>query len=249
VPSSSTPTRTIAAVTSGKRLLLTAIVASLVATAALAIGILLFGEFRDTEARILGTTAFLSLFSLLALPAGVLFDQGRLLPLAWATAALAVLGFAVAMSAVWNDDSDTSWKLTGAVGACALAATQTAGLASRLRPSDPPAVRRLFAAATALVVVSATMVNAAIWKEIDDETYYRFLAAIAVANVLLVVLQPVLRRGRAEPATYRLRLTLADGSTAEEEVSARDFAEAAAKAIGRAERDGTRVQALERVRS
>ena len=37
--------------------------------------VLLFGEFDSTAGKILSTTALLALFSLVALPAGVLIDQ------------------------------------------------------------------------------------------------------------------------------------------------------------------------------
>ena len=63
---------------STRRLLLSAVAAVLTLTALLAIGILLFGRFGETEGRILGTTIFLALFGLLSLPAAILLDQKRL---------------------------------------------------------------------------------------------------------------------------------------------------------------------------
>lgn len=222
------------ALSSGKRLLLLALVASLCATAALAILILLFGDFGETEGRILATTAAISFFSLLSLPAAILLDQQRLLPLAWATLALAATAFVVAMTLVWGElESERRAKLLLTIAAYAIAATQTSGSASRTHPDDSPSVRALFLAAAVLVLVLATMATAAAWAEIDSETYYRLLAALAVANVLLVVLQPVLRRTTAadgQPA-HRLRLVLADARERELELEARDFADAAAIAI------------------
>lgn len=232
---------------SRQRLLVGAIVASLVVTAAVAIGILLFGEFDETEGRILATTAFISIASLLSLPGGVLLDQQRLPALAWTTIGLAVAGFCLATAGLWADD-ETLGKLAGSVAAAAVAATQTAALAVRRRETDPRAVDRLFAAATGAVVAVAGLVVGAIWAQPDSEAYVRALAALAVANVLLVVLQPVLRRGGGGPAE-RVRLTFEDGTTAELEVAAADFADAAARAIRRAGRDGKRVQAVERLRS
>jgi hypothetical protein len=88
----------------GKRALLRAIVASLTATALLAIGILLFGHFGQTEGRILMTTMPLAGYGLLALPAGFLFDQERLAGLAWTVLALASAGFAVLAALIWSGD-------------------------------------------------------------------------------------------------------------------------------------------------
>lgn len=89
---------------SGRRVLLVAIPVPLTATALLAIGILLFGGFGETEGRILTTTALLAGYGLLALPAGFLLDQGRIAALAADVLALAVTGFAVAVAAVWTGD-------------------------------------------------------------------------------------------------------------------------------------------------
>ena len=55
-----------------RRLLLTAVAVSITATALLAIGVLLFGSFGETEGRILGSTMILAGYALLALPAGFL---------------------------------------------------------------------------------------------------------------------------------------------------------------------------------
>ena len=55
----------------------------------------------------------------------------------------------------------------------------------------------------------ATLVAVAALAEIDSGGHYRRLGAIAVANVLLVALQPVLRRMAARPrAEYRFACVL-----------------------------------------
>jgi len=60
-----------------KRTFLQILIASLVATAALAIGFLLLAEFNDRAWKVIRTTALLSGFSLLGLPGAALLDQGR----------------------------------------------------------------------------------------------------------------------------------------------------------------------------
>jgi hypothetical protein len=236
-------------VRSGKRLVLLAVVASLCATAAVAIGTLLFGDFGETEGKILLTTAAISFYSLLALPGGILLDQRRLRALAAAAIALAVASFVLAMTLLWSElDSDGGGKLLLTLTAFAVAATQIAASASRTRAGDAAPVRRLFFGASALVLVVASMVAVLIWAEVDSETYVRVLGALVVANVLLVVLQPVLRRVAAPSRrpSHRLLVLLADGEERELEVEARDFAEAVAQAVRQTERDGGRVERIER---
>ena len=91
------------------------------------------------------------------------------------------------------------------------------------------------------------MIVAAIWEEINDQAYYRFLGAVAVGNVLLVLLQPVLRRLRGAPApsrqerplgdTFRLVFTLKG-------IPARRAVDEAVKAL---ERGGAHVENVERL--
>lgn len=233
----------------GKRALLRAIVASLTATAVLAIGILLFGHFGQTEGRILMTTMLLAGFGLLALPAGFLFDQGRLAGLAWTVVALASVGFAVSVGLIWSGDDppEELAKTAATIAAFAAAATQIAALAARRGERDPESVRRLFVTSTALVLGLALMATVAAWAEIDAAVFYRALAAGAVLDVLLVALQPILAVARREPTAHSLRILVEGGDEVETTVEAPDFASAAAKAIKTLERDGTRVLGVSRI--
>jgi hypothetical protein len=225
-----------------------AIVGSLCATAALAIAILLFSRFGRTQGRILGTTGLIALFGLLALPAGVLFDQRRLRRLA--TAVVAGAGLALALAVVWsNDPPDALGKTTGTVTAFALASTQTAALEARRSGGDSQAVRRLFAASIALALVLAALMTAAVWGDIGNQVYYRVVAALAVADLLTVTLQPVLARmsAGAAPEVNRLRLLVEPGGEREVDIEAASFATAVERAVAAAERTGARVVRIERL--
>jgi uncharacterized membrane protein YfcA len=194
--------------TRGRRLFLWTLVASLCLTAAVAVGTLLFAEFDDTAARILLTTTFLSVASLLSLPAGVLLDQKRAVPLAWATIAASAAGFAVAMVAVWAaGDEDVVWKIALTIALAAVAGAQASASTARLRPEDDRRLVWLYRLAIALSVALAVLIAAAAWKEIDDSGYYRALGATAVAAVLTTLLQPIVRR-LERPAERRHELVL-----------------------------------------
>jgi len=227
---------------------LSAIVVSLTTTALLAIGILLFGGFGETEGRILATTALLTGYALLALPAALLLDQSRFPRLAATVIALAVAGFALALAAVWTSrPSDELGKSVTTVTVFAVAATQTSALAARRRARDPSFVPRLFAVSCVLALVLAALATVAAWAEIDDSLYFRIFAALAVLDVLLVVLPPVLALARPAGAIHRVRIVAEPGEEIEITIEAADFAAAAARAIRTVERDGRRVLRLERV--
>ena len=183
----------------GRRLFLRALVVSLSATAALAIGTLLFADFDDTAGRILATTALISAASLLSLPAGVLLDQGRAITLAWAVIGLAGGAFLFSLILVWGDLEDF-WKPTVILAGFAGAASQTAASTSRRRGEDPPGVARLCLASIILSFGLATLVTVAALAEIENADYYRFVGAVAVGAVLAGLLQPIVRRMAGTPS-------------------------------------------------
>jgi hypothetical protein len=234
--------------TIGKRLFGLVLVFALCASALLAIGILLLGEFDETQARILATTGLIGFFSLLALPGGVLLDQGRHVPVAWTLIGLAVFSFVIAMNLTWGDvDSENLWKVAGSATAVTGAFSQAATSTSRRRTSDTQGVGLLYLLSLVGVSLLALLILIAIWESVEDEDFYRFLGAVAVADLLLVLLQPVARRMGGKPVgapaergregAHQLVFTL-DGRASEAAV------EEARQAL---ERDGLRVQKVDRL--
>jgi hypothetical protein len=186
---------------STRRLLLSAVAAVLTLTALLAIGILLFGRFGETEGRILGTTIFLAFFGLLSLPAAILLDQERLPGLAAFLFALSVAGFALATAAIWIGDPPEAFsKLTVTVIAFGLAAAQ----AGRSRRDGARTTRaRFFAGSTALAFVLAAVGSAAVWVEVDSQLFLRTLRRRRLGRAARRT-RPVLalrRRQRRYPST------------------------------------------------
>jgi hypothetical protein len=231
-----------------RRLLLTAVAVSITATALLAIGILLFGSFGETEGRILGSTMILAGYALLALPAAFLFDQSRQLPLAVAVVILAAAGLVLSLVNVWSGGASSEVGkavLTSTV--FAFAAAQTAALSARRAEDDPVLVRALFPISYALAVVLATMVSVAAWAELEAAVYFRILGALAVLDGLTVALQPVLALARSGRELHHLRLVVDHGEEIETDVEAVDFAAAASRAIRESERSGHRVLRVARL--
>jgi hypothetical protein len=231
-----------------RQALLLGVVVSLSASALLAIGILLFGDFGETEGRILATTALLAAYGVLALPAGALLDRALLPVLAATLLLLSAAGFAGAVAAVWTGDPpDELGNGIATVTVFGVACAQIAALAVRRRARDPASVRRLFRVSTGLVLAVAALVSAAIWAETEHEAYLRVVAALAVLDVLLAALQPILALARPAGGVYRIRLVVESGEVVETTIEAPDLAAAAARTIRSVESGGRRVVRLERV--
>lgn len=231
---------------SGKRILLLAVAGLLSATALLAIAILVTGRFDATSDRILGTTALLAGFGLIALPAAALLDQQRYRWLALATASLSAAGAVCAIAAVWAPDgSDTLAKTAGSTTALALACAQVSALAARRREGDSAIVQQLFVASCATGLFAASLIALAIWHNPHGSGYWRLVGSLLVLDILLVALQPILARARSVGGpVHRLTVAVANGEPVALTVEGGDLASAAAKAIRSVERDGGRVTAI-----
>jgi hypothetical protein len=219
-----------------RRLLLSAVAGVLTLTALLAMAILLFGRFGETEGRILGTTLFLAGFGLLSLPAAILLDQERLPGLAGLEFALSTAGFALATAGIWiGEPPEALGKLTATVIAFGVVAAQTGALAARRREDDTRLLRLLFAGSTALALMLAAVGSAAIWSELDSQLFLRTFGAAVVLDALLVALQPVLALLQRPRRRYVLHLRLDDADEIDLTVEASRLSRAAAQAIDDAE--------------
>lgn len=230
----------------GRRILLLVVAGLLTASALLAIGILLVGRFSSTEGRILGSTALLAGYGIVALPAAMLLDQGRFRPLALANAALAGVGAVLALVLVWTPSAgDTLGRTMGTVTVAAVMCAQASLLAFRRQERDPPVVRRLFAFSCGTGALIAVAGSAMLWANPNGGPYPRLFGALVVLDLLLVALQPILARARPAGPVHRLRVVLASGEVATVTIEGGDLATAAAKAIRSVERDGGRVARIE----
>lgn len=164
-----------------RRLVLQALVASVVITGGLAIALILAGDISDTDARILGTTALIALFNLVALPAGALLDRGRAPALAWATIGLSAAAFAVWEVGVWDayaEDSDT-WYLTAAtLTILAVASSQNSVLTGYRRQGEARVVEGVETVARGLGLIASALSIVAVWSDGAGADLYRALGAV-----------------------------------------------------------------------
>lgn len=192
----------------GKRLFFGGLIASLSVTAALAIGILLFSEFSDTSVRILTTTGLVALFSLVALPAGILLDQRRAVWLAWLVIALSAAAFAVSLVLIWRDweaeGGEGLWKTLTVVAAFAVASSQIAMSTSRRGLGDTRVLRILYLGSIVLALAGASLIAFGAVAEVDSSGYWRVVGAVVIADLLFVIVQPIVRRLGSAPAAPEL---------------------------------------------
>ena len=221
----------------GRRVLLFGVAALLSLSALLAIGILVVGRFGSVEARILGSTALLAGFGLVALPAVMLLDKERARVLAYVAAALPAVAAGLALVLIWSrSDSEALGRSLGSATIVALAFAQLAAMTARRTERDDALVRRLFALSCGTGLLGAAVGVALLWIGPDNQRAPRLFGALLVLDLLLVALQPLLARARAGSVLRRITVVDASGEQIEFDVAARDVASAAARAIRSAER-------------
>jgi hypothetical protein len=161
---------------------------------------------------------------------------------------LAATGLATGIVSIWSGGSSAAFgKTVLTVTVFSVAASQTAALDARRRETDPASVGALFAVSCASALTLAGMATVAAWAEIGSSMYFRVFGALAVLDLLVVLLQPVIALARPRGEVYHLRLDVEHGAELERDIEATDFAAAASRAIREIEREGRRVRRVARV--
>lgn len=223
---------------SRKRVLLFTVAVLLSVSAVLAIAVLLIGRFGSTEGRILGSTALLGGFGLVALPGVVLLDKERARWLALAGVASAAFASVLALVAIWSPSgSDALGRTVGSAAVVAVAFSQLTALTARRATGDPSSVRRLFVGSCATAVLAAILAVTFIWSNPHGTLAPRALGALVVLDLLLVALQPILARARPGVVAHHFEVVLASGERVAVSVTGGDVASAAARAIRSVERE------------
>ncbi len=252
-----------------RRAILIGIAAALSASALLGIAVVLTGDLDGTSGRVLGTTALIGGFSLLALPAGVLLDQRRRQGIAWLSLALDAVAFLLIAAMLW--EIGTEWKPALIFTIFAAALAEICMLQARRRAGESTAASMLVLVATVLALALALLLSAAVLDFDAGGASFQLVAVLAIANFLLVLLQPIFRRLGEEPrhvaapegAGHRLLLVVdrvprrelpgyvvRSGERREIECAfngSHDFAGAVAEAIRTLESEGSLVERVERI--
>ena len=126
------------------------------------------------------------------------------------TVAAAATGLVLTLVLLWGEvESDTAANAALTIALLAGALAQTAATTSRRRETDSGTLRALYLGAVVAGVALVAMASIAAWGDVNSTTYYRFLGALAVADLLLVLLQPAVRRLGAPAGRAALRLNAA----------------------------------------
>ncbi len=178
-----------------RRIFLYSLIASVVLSAVIGIGVVLFGDFGQTEIRVLMTTLTVTMTSILGLACGAYFEtgRGRVLPLAGIifSLAAAVMSFLI----IWDvlDDSETFIKSFVSV-------TLLAAASSHLSLLLLARLDRRFAWSRVASFICVGLLTAVLlfitWLQdpVSDETTARILGVLSILVASLTVMTPVFHK-------------------------------------------------------
>lgn len=178
-----------------RKLFLYLLIGSVAISAAIGIGVLLFGNFGHVEVRILMSTLTVTGASIMGLACGAYYEtgRGRVMPLAGIL--LAIVAAILTFFIIWNvgDGSETFLKVTGNVSLVALASSHLSLLS--LAYLD----RRFVLTRTVAQICVWTLIalfTYIIWAEPagDSDILYRTIGVLGIMLAAVTVVTPVLHR-------------------------------------------------------
>lgn len=189
-----------------KQVFLRTFIATVVASAIIGIYVFLFGDFGETEMRILVTTLTISYFSVTSLACAAAFEKRKAGRLAPAGIGVSIVGFLVFMPGIWVQDYE--WEAYGKLmlilGIFAFSIAQACLLA--LVPLGR-SVRWIFFAVVAVIFALASLISGMVVFETHVEWLHRIAGVLGILDGCGSLVIPVLHKLGGKSAQ-----AIADGS-------------------------------------
>jgi hypothetical protein len=181
-----------------KQALLRTVIVALVASALFGIYAFLFGDFGETEVKILLTTLSISYFSVTSLACAAAFEKRRGSTLAPVGLVVGILGFLVFIPGIWAEwwDSEILGKSMAILAIFAFSFAQ--GCLLTLVPFKQ-SIRWVFFATVVAIFALAILISGMIVFEADDEWFFRIAGVLGILDGCGSLLIPVLCRLSREP--------------------------------------------------
>jgi hypothetical protein len=180
-----------------KKTFLVTMIISLSISALIGIFVFLFGDFGETEFRLLMTTLTIGGYSLTGLCCSVLYEKRKFTPLALSGIMISVIGFIYTVLVIWEAidlDNDFTWKAL--IIFIILAASTAHSCLLLLIKSEKSLVNGALSGTIIFISIVALMLIILALNEFDDvgEFYFRLLGVFAILDVLGTIVTPILNK-------------------------------------------------------
>jgi hypothetical protein len=179
-----------------KKTFLITMIISLSISALIGIFVFLFGDFGETEARLLLSTLAIGGYSLTGLCCSVLYEKRKFTPLAISGMMISVVGFIYTLLMIWEVIEfwdEGSWKAL--IIFIVLAFSTAHSCLLLLIKSDKTLVNSALSATIIFVSIVALMLIIMTLNEFDlGEFSFRLLGVFAILDVLGTIVTPILNK-------------------------------------------------------
>lgn len=177
------------------RLLMMHGIVAIAVTGLWAMGVVLFGQFTDFQARALATTFVVGYYSLTT---AATFGEGKVFGIiAPAGAVIACVGLFVTIPMIWGTDynyNDVTFKMVFSTAAVAFGVAHAA-INLRVSGKSPASVIVVTFANICVLGVTVMVVHLiTIAESMPGDMYIRVLIALMIANVTLSLINPIFAR-------------------------------------------------------
>ncbi len=159
-------------------------------TAAIAILSVLSGDFGDFQLKVLATTFTISAASICSMSCAAFIDKKKKREFGLVGIVLSGIAAALVIAGMWSEmDEEAYWKITLSLIVFSVALAHAFLLILPDLDSEHRWARKVSCVAVGIL---ALQITGAVWGEIDDEGYYKLLAAVSIVVVLLTLVIPIL---------------------------------------------------------
>lgn len=178
-----------------KKIFLVTMIISLSVSALIGIFVFLFGDFKETEFRMLTTTLAIGGYSLTGLCCSALYEKRKFTSLALFGMIISVIGFFYTVLVIWKAIGiEDSWKALIIFVILAFS-TAHSSLLLLIKPKKA-LVYGVLSATVIFILIVALMLIKPVLNEFPGpgEFYYRVLGVFAILDVLGTILVPILNK-------------------------------------------------------
>ncbi len=180
-----------------KKTFLITMIVSLSISALIGIIVFLFGDFGDTEFKLLMTTLTIGSYSLTGLCCSVLYEKRKFIPLSLFGMAVSIIGFLFTVLVIWETidiENDFTWKAL--IIFIVLAGSTAHSCLLLLIKPEKSLVKGALSATLIFISIVALMIVILVLDKTGNigEFYFRLLGVFAILDVLGTIVTPILNK-------------------------------------------------------
>ena len=170
---------------SATRIVLVILLAALVISALISIGIIVINEFGETQLKILGSFAALAFLSLVSLPSLVQFERGRYKLLSSSTILASLVHLILLLALIWGIETLGRGNYNKTLGTLAILVFSSNHIFLMLMATSTADAVRVCLRLTNLVIFTVAVIGTwVIWTETESGTLGRVIGVLLILDVL-----------------------------------------------------------------